>query len=322
MSGKAIIKTQGLTKVYKPFRQEPTTALENLNLTVEAGEIFGFLGPNGAGKTTTIRLLLDLIRPTSGSATIFGDDVRENSVELHKRIGFLPGELSLWKNRTAKQVIHYVASVRGDERTQKKRASELAERLKFDMGKKVRDYSTGNKRKLGLILALMHDPDLLILDEPTSGLDPLMQQTFNHMMQEYRAEGRTVFLSSHVLSEVQAICDRVGILRDGQLKAVEDVEKLTHVDFQHITVTLRDAVPQAWLPRLQAIEGISDIQADTNTLKVRLQGDFDPLMRAISDGYVVNIHMEDPTLEDIFLAFYGEETVASKQTVQKAEFVS
>lgn len=322
MGSKVIIQTQGLSKVYTPFRQAETKALDNLTLSVREGEIFGFLGPNGAGKTTTIRLLLDLIRPTSGSATIFGEDVRENSVALHKRIGFLPGELNLWKNRTAKQVIHYVASVRGNIPTQKKYADELAERLKFDMTKKVRDYSTGNKRKLGLILALMHNPELLILDEPTSGLDPLMQQTFNHMMQELRNEGRTIFLSSHVLSEVQAICDRVGILRDGELKAVEDVETLTHVDFQHITVTLRDAVPQAWLPRLNAIEGVSDVQLEGKDVHLRLQGDFDPLLRAISDGYVVNLHMEDPTLEDIFLAFYDEREATKQATRAKAEVLS
>jgi len=223
----------------------------------------------------------------------------------------LPGELNLWKNRTAKQVIAYVAAVRGDASSQKKDAAKLAERLKFDMSKKVSDYSTGNKRKLGLILALMHNPELLILDEPTSGLDPLMQQTFNQMMREARERGNTVFLSSHVLSEVQSICDRVGILRDGQLKAVEDVEKLTHVEFRNVTVELRDAVPQAWLPQLEAISGISDIRVAGNQLHLKLQGDFDPLLRTISDGYIKDLRLEEPTLEDIFLAFYGNGDVTS-----------
>lgn len=306
MGTQAVIATNNLSKVYKVRGREDTLALDNLSLNVQRGEIFGFLGPNGAGKTTTIRLLLDLIRPTGGGATIFGKDVRENSVEIHQNIGFMPGELNLWKNRTANQVITYVASVRGNEGAQRKEAKELADRLKFDMTKKVSDYSTGNKRKLGIILAMMHNPELLILDEPTSGLDPLMQQTFNQMMIEYKAEGRTVFLSSHVLSEVQAICDRVGILRDGQLKAVENVEKLTHVEFRNVTVELRDPVPQAWLPKLDEIAGVSDVVADNNKLYLRLQGDFDPFLRAISDGYVKDLHLEEPTLEDIFLAYYGE----------------
>ena len=199
MSTQAIIQTQQLGKTYTSGKKH-TLALDNLSLSVQPGEIFGYLGPNGAGKTTTIRLLLDLIRPTEGSATIFGQDVKEHSVALHKRIGFLPGELNLWKNRTAAQVINYIASVRGDVQSQLQAAQVLADRLKFDMTRKVREYSSGNKRKLGLILALMHKPELLILDEPTSGLDPLMQQIFNEMMREVRAEGRTVFLSSHVLS--------------------------------------------------------------------------------------------------------------------------
>lgn len=308
MATQSVISTNNLSKVYTPRGQQSTRALDNLSLNVTQGEIFGFLGPNGAGKTTTIRLLLDLIRPTSGSATIFGKDVRENSVDIHNQIGFLPGELSLWKNRTAKQVIHYVASIRGNESGQKKEAQQLADRLKFDMTKKVSDYSTGNKRKLGIILAMMHTPNLLILDEPTSGLDPLMQQTFNQMMNEYKAKGHTVFLSSHVLSEVQQICDRVGILRDGELKAVENVETLTHVDFHHVTVTLRDAVPQAWLPRLEAMDNISDVRVEGNKLRLKLNGDFDPLMRALNDGYVVELRMEEPTLEDIFLAFYDNES--------------
>lgn len=306
MTKQTVINTQGLTKVYGRG-DKGTQALTDLSLSINQGEIFGFLGPNGAGKTTTIRLLLDLIRPTNGGATIFGNDVREHSVELHKRIGFLPGELNLWKNRTAKQVLNYIASVRGDTKTHMKEAHKLAERLQFDITKRVRDYSSGNKRKLGLIIALMHEPELLILDEPTSGLDPLMQQTFNQMMREVRADGRTVFLSSHVLSEVQSICDRVGILRDGDLKAVENVEKLTHVEFRFIEMTFRDAVPQAWLPKLQAVEGVSDITATGDKLSVKLFGDFDPLLRTISDGYVVDMYIKEPTLEDIFLNFYGTE---------------
>ena len=320
MATQSVIKTNNLSKMYTPRGQKNTLALDNLNLTVNKGEIFGFLGPNGAGKTTTIRLLLDLIRPTGGSASIFDKDVRQNSVDIHHNIGFLPGELNLWKNRTAKQVIHYIASVRGNESAQKAEATKLADRLKFDMSKKVSDYSTGNKRKLGIILALMHKPELLILDEPTSGLDPLMQQIFNQLMKEYQNEGRTVFLSSHVLGEVQAICDRVGILRDGQLKAVETVEALTRVKFHNVHITLADAVPQEWMPRLQALEGVSDVNTTGNKLELKLSGDFDPLMRAIGDGYVQSLRMEEPTLEDIFLTFYGAENGVA--AARKAEVVS
>ncbi|MGB1286722.1 MAG: ABC transporter ATP-binding protein [Aggregatilineales bacterium] len=308
MSQEIVIQTNNLSKVYGG----EVRALDNLNLQVRRGEIFGYLGPNGAGKTTTIRMLLDFIRPTSGSASILGMDVREQSVDIHRRIGFMPGELNLWKNRTGTQVVNYIAKIRGNDKDQLREAGYLADRLKLDLSKKVRDYSTGNKRKLGLTLALMHKPDLLILDEPTSGLDPLMQQTFNHMMEEVRDDGRTVFLSSHLLSEVQAICGRVAILRDGDLKAIETVENLMQVGFRNVSMTFRDAVPQAWEPRLGEIEGVDDVFRSGNTLRLKLFGDFDPLMRAVNDGYLEDMHIEDPSLEEIFLSFYGEEVVRER----------
>lgn len=306
MSTADLIKIKGLSKTYGAGKQQ-TVALNDLDLSIQQGEIFGYLGPNGAGKTTTIRLLLDLIRPSNGSATIFGLDTREESVEVHRRIGFLPGELNLWKSRTGKQVVHYLASVRGDIDAITRHAIELADTLKLDLSKKVRDYSTGNKRKLGLVLAMMHKPDLLILDEPTSGLDPLMQQTFNGMMHDYRAQGKTVFLSSHVLSEVQSICNRVGILRDGELKAVETIEKLTHVEFHWVDVKFRDAIPSGLQDKLKSIDSIDKIELNGQTVRLQLFGDFDPLMRAISGGYVEGLHIEEPTLEEIFLAFYSGE---------------
>ena len=302
----SIIEIRELSKTYGSGSKQ-TAALRNLNLNVNRGEIFGYLGPNGAGKTTTIRLLLDLIRPSSGSATIFGKDVRADSVEIHRRIGFFPAELSLWEGRTGEQIIHYVASVRGDTRTIGKHAAELAEMLDFDTSKRVRDLSSGNKRKLGLIIAMMHSPELLILDEPTGGLDPLVQQTFHEMMDDYRAKGKTVFLSSHVLSEVQAICDRVGILRDGELKAVESVEEITNVEFNWVDVVFRDAVPAGLQQHLERIPSITDVSANGTRVRVRMIGDFDPLLRAISDGYVESLHIEEPTLEEIFLAFYSGE---------------
>ena len=306
MATAPIIQTQRLSKVYGSGKTV-TNALRNLDLTVNQGEIFGYLGPNGAGKTTTIRILLDLIRPTSGAATLFGMDIREQGVEIRRRIGFLPGELSLWQGRTGAQIIHYLASVRGSSKGITKHASELAERLNLDTSKRVRDYSSGNKRKLGLVLAMMHNPDLLILDEPTNGLDPLVQQTFHEMMSEYRDKGKTVFLSSHILSEVQAICDRAGILRDGELKAVESIEKLTRVEFQRVEITFRDPVPNSLTEQLQSMPSISSVSAEGSTLRLRLIGDFDPLIRRISSGYIQSIRVEDPSLEEIFLAFYSDE---------------
>ncbi len=304
MASASIIEISGLSKTYGSGAKQ-TVALSNLDLSVKRGEIFGYLGPNGAGKTTTIRLLLDLIRPTRGSAKMLGLDVRADSVEVHRRIGFFPAELSLWEGRTGDQIIHYVASVRGDTRGIVKHADELAERLDLDTTKRVRDLSSGNKRKLGLVIAMMHSPELLILDEPTGGLDPLVQQTFHTMMDEYRDKGKTVFLSSHVLSEVQAICDRVGILRDGELKAVESVEKITNVEFNWVDVSFRDAIPGGLQQKLKSMPSITDVSANGARVRVRMVGDFDPLLRAISDGYVESLHIEEPSLEEIFLAYYS-----------------
>jgi len=304
MASDSVIEISGLSKTYGSG-DKGTLALNRLDLRVNRGEIFGYLGPNGAGKTTTIRLLLDLIRPSAGSARIFGLDIRNDSVEIHRRIGFLPGELTLWEGRTGRQIIDYVGSVRGDAKGIAKHADELAERLNLDTSKRVRDLSSGNKRKLGLVIAMMHSPELLILDEPTGGLDPLVQQTFHEMMDEYRDKGKTVFLSSHVLSEVQAICDRVGILRDGELKAVESVEKITNVEFHWVDVTFRDAIPAGLPQQLEALPSITDISTNGARIRMRMLGDFDPLLRAISSGYVETLNVEEPSLEEIFLAVYS-----------------
>ncbi len=297
MANQVMIQTENLTKVYNGGKP----ALADLNLSVAQGEIFGYLGPNGAGKTTTIRLLLDLIRPTNGRASIFGMDTLARSVEIRKHIGFLPGELNLWDRLTAREIINYMGNLRGGVNTAY--VNQLAERLNFDMTKKMRTYSSGNKRKLGLILALMHKPKLLILDEPSSGLDPLMQQIFNQLMLEAKANGQTVFLSSHVLSEVQAICDRVGILRDGKLQAVETVERLMRVDFRKVTIRFRDAVTPALVSTVPGVSGVSAEGA--TSLSLQLQGDFDPLLKALNGAYVQDLHVEEPTLEDIFLTYYG-----------------
>lgn len=307
----AVINTNKLSKVYGNGK-DAIYALADLDLTVHKGEIFGYLGPNGAGKTTTIRLLLDFIRPTTGHASVLGLDARQDSIAIHQQVGFMPGELNLWKNRTSKQIVQFVASVRGNKETQIRHANALAERLKLDMNKKVRDYSTGNKRKLGLVLALMHQPQLLILDEPTSGLDPLMQQTFNEMMREIQAEGRTVFLSSHMLSEVQAICDRVAILRDGKLRAVESVEHLMHVGYRHVSITLDNTIPAHVSQELNDLDIVHEVTLADHTIDLKLSGDFDPILRILSDSYVKDINVKDASLEDIFLTFYGGTTTVNR----------
>ena len=299
-----VIETHGLTKIYKSRRSE-TLALSDLDLSVQPGEIFGYLGPNGAGKTTTIRILLDLIRPTNGSAKVLGMDIRADSVKLHHHIGFLPGELSLWANLSGLQVIQYVGRVRGD--LDMAFVQQLSQRLKLDLSVRVRNYSSGNRRKLGIVVAMMHKPKLLILDEPTNGLDPLIQQTFYHLVHEARDAGQTVFLSSHILSEVQAICDRIGILRNGELKAVERVDELTRAEFRWVKVQFRE--PVNLTEQIAAVPGVSDVTHQGDTLSLRLSGDFDPLLHAIDGHYVVDMAVNKPSLEEIFLAYYGNSTV-------------
>ncbi|MBE0689784.1 MAG: ABC transporter ATP-binding protein [Anaerolineae bacterium] len=299
-SGLPIIEINDLTKVYAG-KKGGLKALDSLTLSAYEGEILGYLGPNGAGKTTTIRLLLDLIRPTSGSARIFGLDVNRDSLAIRQRISYLPAELVLWDNQTALEIVNYFGRAHGG--VDMRYVNELAERLEFDLGKKIRQYSTGNKRKIGLILALMHKPDLLILDEPSSGLDPLMQQIFIQLLREARDAGQTIFLSSHVLSEVQAVCDRVAILRDGRLRMVDRVDVLTQVDFYWVNLRLREKIDA---DVFRQVQGVNDISVNGDQIRLRLNGDFDPLMQALNGHYVLDVRTEDPTLEEIFLNLYGD----------------
>ncbi|MDX2161192.1 MAG: ABC transporter ATP-binding protein [bacterium] len=296
-----IITTEKLTKVYSGSKK----ALDSLDLNVEQGEVFGYLGPNGAGKTTTIRLLLDLIRPTSGRAALFGLDATADSEAVRARIGYLPAELNLWNHLTALDVVRYMARLRGLGDIGF--ARQLGERLAFDFNKRVKSFSTGNKRKLGLILAFMHKPELLILDEPSSGLDPLMQQTFNQLVMEAKANGQTVFLSSHVLGEVQAICDRVAILRHGQLQEVARVDSLTHAHVRYVSLRLREPIPAELFAGLP---GASDVRIDGSAAQFQYRGDIDPLLRAFAPYYVEDLRLHEPTLEEIFLTFYGDAPAA------------
>ena len=297
MTSVPALETTSLTKRY-PGK----LALDRLNLTVVPGEIFGYLGPNGAGKSTTIRLLLDLIRPTAGSARILGMDSRKESVKIKRFVGNLPGEVHLWDHLTGLQVIEYLCGLRPG--CDWHYALELAERLSLDMTIRVRDYSTGNKRKLGLIQALMHRPPLLILDEPTAGLDPLVQQIFHELMQEIRDEGRTVFLSSHVLSEVDSICDRVGILRDGILQAVERVDHLKQVQYRWLTLYTAESLATAdW----SMIPGVSHVSLLPTSIRMRVTGSLDPVIKQAAQFAVQDMRIEEPSLEDIFLAYYGND---------------
>jgi ABC-2 type transport system ATP-binding protein len=298
-----IIKTERLTKSYGSHR-----GIVDLDLEVQAGEVFGFLGPNGAGKTTTIRLLLDLIRPTSGRATVFGIETTADPAAIHRRIGYIPGEFTLYNRLTGGQTLRYFANLRGgvDPAYQ----SALIERLAIDPSRRFKDYSKGNKQKIGLVIALQHRPELLILDEPTSGLDPLVQQSFYALVREAKAEGRTVFLSSHILSEVERTCDRVAIIRDGRLVKVDRVAALR--DLAHHQVELRFAgpVPAA---EFAALPGVSDVVADDHVLRMRVSGAIMPVVQAAARFELLDFVSREPSLEETFLAEYGRAPVEVTQ---------
>lgn len=298
-----IIETTGLTHRYGSF-----TAVKNVNLTVKEGEIFGFLGPNGAGKTTTIRMILDFIRPSEGSIRVFGMDSRHDSVAIRQRVGYLPSELTLWENWTGLQYIQWLETVHKKPLVDE--ARRLSRALEFDLDRSLKGMSTGMKRKMGLIAALSHKPELLILDEPSNGLDPLMQQVFHELMRETRREGRTVFLSSHNLMEVEQICDRVGIIRAGELEAVETVEKLTRVTFRWATFKTQGP---AQLDGFVNIAGVSDLQADGSELKMKISGDADmnAVIKTAAQFDIEDVELTRPTLEEIFLDYYGEKEAQS-----------
>ena len=291
----AVIEIEKLTKSYGSHR-----GIIDVDLTVDEGEAFGFLGPNGAGKTTTIRTLLDHIRPTSGQARIFGIVTTEDPVAIHRRVGYLPGEFTLYDKLTGGQTIEYFANLRGGVDAQFQR--QLIERLEVDPSRKFKEYSKGNKQKIRLIVALQHRPDLLMLDEPTSGLDPLVQQTFYAVIREAKAEGRTVLLSSHILSEVERTCDRVAIIRDGRLVKVDRVEALR--DLAHHEVELRFAgdVP---VGAFAALAGVSDVKTEGNLLRMRVSGPITPVVREAANYELLDFVSREPSLEETFLAQYG-----------------
>jgi ABC-2 type transport system ATP-binding protein len=297
----SIIQTHDLTKSYGPDR-----GIMNVSLTVNPAEIFGFLGPNGAGKTTAIRVLLDLIRPTSGSAEVFGLETREHSVEIRQRTGYLPGEMSLYENMTGLQLLQYFASLR--KNVDWTLVDQMAERLSCDLSRRIGALSQGNKRKVGLIQAFMHHPELLILDEPTAGLDPLIQHEFLGLISEASQNGQTVFLSSHNLPEVERICHRVGMIRGGRLIAVEEIGDLKQRAVRRLEI--RFAAPV--LPELfQDLPGTHDLMIEGSILRCTLSGPIDPVLKVAAQHDVVDFISQQPSLEEIFMALYNEEAVSA-----------
>ena len=291
-----IIETQDLTFYYGKHR-----GIKEVNLTVEKGEAFGFLGPNGAGKTTTQRLLLDVIRPTSGRATIFGLDCRKQGVELRRRVGYLPGELALYKDMKAEQFFRMFEYLRGTNDS-KGYWRELADRLDLDISRKIGNFSRGNKQKVGVVSAFMNRPDLLILDEPTGGLDPLVQQTVMDMVREVKADGRTVFFSSHILSEVQAVCDRVGIIRDGQLVATQRVEELFAARLNRLTLIFSELPPVGTFN----IDGVTVLDQTGQSIILEVRENLPKVLAAAAQYNILDIETHNVSLEEIFLDYYGK----------------
>ncbi len=297
MTSNPAILTEKLTKHYGDVK-----ALVDLDLTVHRGEVFGFLGPNGAGKTTMIRTILDEIRPTSGSASILGMDSHAQSVEIRDHIGYVPGDLALYPNLTGRDTLTYFANLRGG--VDWSFVNELAERLEADLTKKVGDLSSGNRQKVGLIQAFMNKPEVLIMDEPSSGLDPLMQREFQKMMREVAADGRTVFLSSHTLSEVERVADRVGIIRRGFLIAVEEVASLRSKAIRTVNLYFAEPVDGKVF---EPVPGVRDVRVENQHVSLSFDGRMESLLKVVAQRYnLLDITTQEADLEEIFLTYYEE----------------
>jgi ABC-2 type transport system ATP-binding protein len=296
-TGPPAIRTEQLVKWYGRAR-----ALDGLDLEVHQGEVFGFLGPNGAGKTTTIRLLLDLIRPTSGSVELFGQDPRAGGPELRRRVGYLPGDFAIEGRQTAREALRFLGNLRGG--VPAGRIDALADRLGLDATRRIKDLSKGNRQKVGLVQAFMAEPDLLVLDEPTSGLDPLVRREFLAIVRESTKAGRTVFMSSHVLAEVQQAADRVGILRDGRIVAVERVEALRERAVHEVRIRFAAPVPAAAFESLPDVYGV---RVDGAELTCRVKGRADALVKAAANYTVLSILSHEPDLSEYFLAYYDSQ---------------
>lgn len=288
------IKTIGLTKRYRSF-----TALASLDLEVHRGEILGYLGPNGAGKTTTIRAILGLIKPTAGSSEIFGINSQSKKVQAHRHLAYVPGESTFWPSLTGQETLHLLGKIQGQLDT--KYQAELIERFDFDPSKKVRTYSKGNQQKINLIAAFSTRADLLIMDEPTTGLDPIMEQTFKQVTLEAKAQGQSVFLSSHILEEVEALCDRIAILREGRL-----VELGTLVEMRHLSAITVKATFEGNPPDVHNIAGVSEIKVTGHQLTCQVRGSIEPLFKELIEAHPNSLLASEASLEDLFLSIYGD----------------
>ncbi len=296
----AVIRTQGLSKHYGSIR-----ALNDLDLEVQPGEIFGFLGPNGAGKSTMIRTLLGYLSPSAGRGWVLGLDIASESVEIRRRVGYLPGGIALYDSLTGMQCLDYLSDLQD---TDPVRRPELIERLQMperDLKRRVRDYSRGMRQKIGVIQALQHDPELAILDEPTEGLDPLMQQSFYSLLEDLRHEGRTIFMSSHNLYEVERVCDRVAIIRAGHLMALQKVEELTARRRRRVALRWRGAAPD-----LSEVPGLADMEVRGDRMTLTILGDVAPFVRAIASPALEDLTIEPARLEEAFLEYYADENGA------------
>ncbi len=309
----AIIEVEKLSKSYGGKR-----GIIDVSFEVGEGEVFGFLGPNGAGKTTTIRLFMALLRPDSGTARINGLDCWDKSLEIKKMVGYVPGEPSLDPNLTGGQILEYFANLRGG--VDRPYLGSLIERLELDTSRKFRQYSSGNKRKVVLIQAFMHKPRLLILDEPTSGLDPLNQQEFDAMVREARSEGRTVLLSSHILSEVEKTCTRVGIIREGRIVRLGGVADVKAIKRYEVTITFADVVPA---DAFKSLEGVSEVEQlnGGHSVRVAITGAADAVVKAAARYPVVSLTSYEPSLEDIFLKYYEGDGQATEAAVREPTHV-
>jgi ABC-2 type transport system ATP-binding protein len=290
-----VVRFHSVTKDYGEVR-----ALDALTLEVRRGEVYGLLGPNGAGKTTALRTLLGLLRPTGGRATVFGLDAWEEPVAIHRRLGYVPGELGIWPGLSGGQILELLGTLHGG--VDRAYRDELVERFDFDPSKKGRSYSKGNRQKVALIAGLATRAELLVLDEPTSGLDPLMEVTFQECVREAKAEGRTVLLSSHILAEVEALCDRVGILRHGRL-----VDEGALAELRHLAAHTVEAAFEGPAPELAGVPGVGDVEMVDGRVRLQVQGSTDALLKALSRARVTSLLVREPSLEELFLAYYGEE---------------
>ena len=273
-------------------------AVKGISMRVEQGEIFGFLGPNGAGKTTTIRCMLDVIRPTSGTLRVLGLDAQRDKMELHQRIGYLPGDVRLPGQMTGKQVIDYFSRLQGLKPVL---LNDLVARFDVEMKRPLKGYSKGMRQKIGVVLAFMCDPEVLILDEPTSGLDPLLQRTFNEFLLQEQARGKTIFMSSHIMSDVEKVCQRVAVIRQGEIVTIEEVEKLRQKAGQRVTVEFGDAVSADEVARMP---GVSMVTSHNHAYHFNVGGSMDALIKALSRHEVLRLQAEEAPLEEVFLKFY------------------